>query len=477
MSRLYGLFADLTDRDVLVIGGGEIAERKITSLLKAGARVSVIAPEMTDALTKWHQAGQITHRATEFLEGDLGDCWLVVAATDNRVLNRRIATAAEAQRLFVNVVDDAELSSFHVPAIVDRGLLQIAISTGGAAPALGRRIRKQIELQLDESVASLVNLTARFRDRIKSRFPSMANRRRFYERLPESRVAEALKRQDNAAAEHAMKAELAASNTVNTGHVTLVGGGPGDPGLLTINGLRALQDADVILYDRLVSDAVLELARRDAELVSVGKLPGDHKVKQERINELLVEYAQAGHHVVRLKGGDPFIFGRGGEELEELQQHGIAFHIVPGITAASACATYAGIPLTHRDYSQSVRFVTGHCKDSDDTLDWRMLARENQTLAVYMGVSQLPVLQERLLTHGRSADTPFALIEQGTRAEQRVVLGRLRELSQRAKAENVKAPALLVLGEVAALADKLSWFGELPIGSVKAVQLPRVESA
>ncbi len=458
MPHLYGLFADLSNRTVLVVGGGDVAERKTTALLEAGAAVTVGAPRLTERLGEWKTTGRIRHRHGSFIETWLGECWLVVAATGDTSLNRRIAAADTARRLFINVVDDAELSTFQVPAIVDRGLLQIAISTGGAAPALGRRLRADIETRLDESLGALVALTARFRGRIKARFPGMGERRRFYERLPESTAAACLRRQDEPAAETALHAELNSASPPERGHVTLVGAGPGDPGLLTLHGLRALQSADVILHDRLVSAEVLALARRDARRIPVGKAPGGHRFAQERINALLVRHARMGRHVVRLKGGDPFIFGRGGEELECLRKHGITYEVVPGITAASACAGYAGIPLTHRAHAQSVRFVTAHSQRSMDTLDWPALAQEQQTLTIYMGVSQLPRIRERMLAHGRAPDTPFALIENGTRPHQRLVTGALRSLPELAERHGVSAPALLILGEVAALGQKLAWY-------------------
>lgn len=456
--QLYGMFASLNKRAVLVVGGGEVAERKVTALLKAGARVTVGAPQLTPLLSAWQQSGRIRHLDGAYADEWLNGMWLVVAATDQRWFNRRLAQAANRRRLFINVVDDAALSSFQVPAVVDRGALQIAISTAGAAPVLARQLRSRLETQLHESWGALVDLTARFRHHIKSKLPDLAARRHFFEQLPESPVAACLQRHDSDAAERALLDRLHASCTHPSGEVVLVGAGPGDPGLLTLHAVRALQQADVILHDRLVSADVLALARRDAELICVGKAPGKHAYTQENINTLLVTQAQRGRCVVRLKGGDPFIFGRGGEELQVLRQAGIAYRVVPGITSAAACAAYAGIPLTHREHAQSVRFVTAHCKHSIDTLDWRALAAEKQTLAIYMGVAQLNVIQQQLLQHGCQADLPFALIENGSRAQQRVIRGCLGELAQRARQAAVQSPAMLILGEVAALSDTLAWF-------------------
>lgn len=462
MSRLYGLFADLSQRAVLVVGGGEVAERKILSLLEAGADIRVVAHDLSDALAALNAEQKIRHIPGEFSAHLLDDVFLVVAATDDVAFNRELAVLAEQRYLLINVVDDAVLSSFHVPAIIDRGLLQIAVSTAGAAPALARKVRTDIEKQLDKSVGDLVNLTARFRDKVKQLIPTMKARSAFYEALLESPTAQHLKQNQVDAAEQAFEQALknAAKPSAKQGHVTLVGAGPGDAGLLTLNGLRALQQADVILYDRLVSKEVLDLARRDAEFICVGKEAGGHSFSQNAINALILKYAQEGNHVVRLKGGDPFIFGRGGEELEYIQEYGIPFAVVPGITSASACASYAGIPLTHRDHSQSVRFVTAHCKRSIDTLDWALLAKERQTLAFYMGVGHLENIQAQLTRHGQPLNTPFALIEQGTSQQQRVVTGQLANLAVTARFHEVKSPAMLIIGDVAKLNKKLAWFGD-----------------
>lgn len=460
MSRLYGLFADLKQRPVLVVGGGVIAERKIESLLEAGAYITVIAKELSDQVAQWCEQGDVVFGGAQFEEALLDNHLLTIAATDDMSLNARIANAAEQRNRLVNVVDTAELCNFQVPAIIDRGLLQIAISTAGAAPALGRRVRADIEARLDRSMGSLIELTAKFRQQIKAAFPKLNERREFYEKLPESLVAAHIKREDEEAAANALQAMLSRTTPAGSqkGFVTLVGAGPGDAGLLTLHGFQALQSADVVFYDQLVSKEVLQLIRRDAETVCVGKAAGKHSYKQEEIQQLLVDYANKGLQVVRLKGGDPFIFGRGGEELQFLKQHAISYRVIPGITAASACSAYSGVPLTHRDYAQSVRFVTAHCKNSEDNVNWAGLAEANQTLAVYMGVAQLQKFRDKLVTHGRSLSTPFAIVENGSRLNQRVITGTLANLPEIAKQKNVKSPALLLLGEVAALADELAWF-------------------
>ena len=470
MPRLYGLFADLSGRQVLVVGGGKVAERKVAALLEAGALVLVAAPHLTARLAAWVAEGRVTHQPDGFREDLLDGCWLVVAATDDAPLNRHVADAAGRRQLLANVVDDVALSSFHVPAIVDRGPLQIAISTAGAAPAIARQLRAQLEVRLDESWGAMVALVARFRQRIQGAFPDLAARRHFFDRLTEGQVMASLQRRDVDGAEQALQQLLTAAPAAPVGEVVLVGAGPGDPGLLTLHAVRALQQADVVLHDRLVSDEVLQRARRDAELISVGKSAGSSVHSQEWINALLIAQARRGRRVVRLKGGDPFIFGRGGEELEALRRAGIPYRVVPGITAAAACAAYAGIPLTHRDHAQSVRFVTAHCRQSIDTLDWATLAQERQTLAVYMGVSQLGRIRDLLLAHGRAADTPFALIERGGTERQRVVAGTLASLPELAAQQEIVSPALLILGEVAALGRELAWYGAAAAPVVEAAR-------
>lgn len=461
---LFPLFADLRRRPVLVVGGGAVAERKTEALLRAGALPRVGAPALTAGLSAWVQAGRVEWLPGEFREDWLEGVWLAIAATGDAAVNQAVAEAAHARRLLANVVDDAESSSFQVPAVVDRGALQVAISSGGGAPMLARHLRERLETLLDESWGDLAELFARQRERIRARFPQAGERRRFFESLLAGPVPRLFRQKRHAQAEDHFDASLQqATRTPASGSVALVGAGPGDPGLLTLNALRALNEADVILHDRLVSEAVLRLARRDAVRIEVGKSAQGHSVRQQDIHALMLEHARAGRRVVRLKGGDPFVFGRGGEELQFLRAHGIAYEVVPGITAAVACAAYAGIPLTHRDHAQSVRLVTAHCQSSLDTLDWAALGKERQTLAFYMGVGELDTLRARLAEAGCPVSTPFALIENGSREEQRVVIGQLDDLPQTARHHGVRSPALLILGEVAALAETLHWFGGAPL--------------
>lgn len=457
---LYPLFANLTDCTVLVVGGGVVAARKAAHLLEAGAQVRVAAPRLTLSLARMVRDGRITHVDGAFRPTWLDDVWLVVAATNDTRLNADIARHAEARRIFVNVVDDAELSRFHVPARLHRGPLTVAISSGGQAPALARHVRAQMEAHLDPVLGPLAELTAKHRERIRRAFPDMHKRRGFYDALSDGPVAHALRQARPDTAERELLGQLDGTTKPARGHVSLVGAGPGDPGLLTLKALRALEHADVIVYDRLVDSAILELARRDAQMIDVGKRTGgDHEATQDRIHRLLREHAQAGLRVVRLKGGDPLVFGRGGEELEFLHAHGIAYDVVPGITAAVACAAHAGVPLTHRGHASSLHITTTHRTQTLSAQDWCALAQEQQTLAIYMAVSQLDELPRQLLSHGRAADTPFALVENGSRTNQRLVTGSLGQLTTLARQHQVRAPALLIVGEVAALATRLAWFG------------------
>ncbi|WP_309262270.1 siroheme synthase CysG [Lysobacter arvi] len=468
-SPLFPVFADLHGRGVLVVGGGTVALRKTAALLEAGARVRVGAPALNAELATMAARGDIEHLSGHFTPQWLDDAWLAIAATDDDGVNRAVAEAGEARRIWVNVVDDARASSVQIPARVDRGPLQVAISSGGAAPMLARHLRQMLETQLDASLGELARLLGRERERIRTRFPQLGARRAFFDRLLRGNVPTLLRKRQHLAAEREFTALLHDAGTTSRGSVALVGAGPGDAGLLTLRALRVLNEADVILHDRLVSDEVLQLVRRDAQRIEVGKQAGNHHATQAQIHALMLEHASQGKRVVRLKGGDPFVFGRGGEELEVLRANGIDFEVVPGITAAVACAAYAGVPLTHREHAQSVRLVTAHCKDSTDTLDWHALAQERQTLAVYMGVAGLDRFSARLIEHGRAASTPFAIVENGSRANQRVIVGALSELAQRARDHDVQSPALLIVGEVAALADTLHWFGAPPLRDAPAI--------
>ena len=475
--KLYPLFADLKGLPVLVVGGGVVARRKAAALRDAGALVRVGAPVVDPELASWVDGGRIAWLQGAYEAAWLDGVWLAVAATDDGELNARIAADAGARRIFANVVDDAELSRFHVPAIIDRTPLTIAISTAGAAPALASRLRESLERVVDHAFGDLVQLAQRHRARIVRRFADLAERRGFYDWLHDGPVLSLLRRSRPVEAERAMLDALQGQGGATPkGSVVLVGAGPGHPGLLTLSALRALGEADVILYDQLVSADVLAMARRDAERIDVGKRCGGRHVRQEHTHQLMLMHARAGRRVVRLKGGDPFVFGRGGEELAFLRSHGVEVEIVPGVTAAVACAAFAGIPLTHRDHAQSVCLATAHGKGAADTLSGAVLANARQTLAVYMGVEKLETLTDQLLAHGRAADTPVALVENGTLRHQRVIAGVLCDLPSLAKVHAVTTPALLIVGEVAAYAREHAWFGE-QVEALPSATAPDFEEA
>ncbi len=446
---LFPLFADLGGRAVLVVGGGKVARRKVEALLEAGAAVTIVAAALEPGLNQLALLGRIRQHRNAFDPAQLDGVWLVVAASDDRRLNREVADAAAARQIFANVVDDAELSSVHAPARVRRGHLQVAVSTRGAAPALARRLRERLEAELDESLGALTALLAAQRARIRSRFPRPGQRRRFFERLLDDDLPRLLRAGEHDRAHAYFEAELVQDSPAEaTGSVTLVGAGPGDPALLTLKALRALQAADVILHDRLVGPGVLELARRDAERVDVGKrVGGDHPATQDRIHALMLQHARAGRRVVRLQGGDPLVFGRGGEELDFLHAHGIPCEVVPGITAALGCAADAGIALTDRRHARGVTLLSGR---DVAALDRAPLAAADQTLAIYMGAGELDPISRTLIAHGRTADTPCVVIENGTLPERRILAGTLAGLPALARAQGVHAPALLIVGEVAA---------------------------
>jgi len=466
----FPIFLRLANEPVLVVGGGAVAERKVDLLLRTSAQVRVIAPELVPGLAERAAAGEITHVAAEFSPEHLDGVRLAIAATDKRAINAWVARQAERRNIPVNVVDDRELSSFIVPAIVDRSPVVVAVGSSGDAPVLTRRLRERLETFLPQRLGALAKLAGKLRPTIKARIESPARRRKFWENFFDGTPAA-----DVLAGRSVDVEEIASTlrtGEQDPGEVVLVGAGPGDPGLLTLRALRALQNADVILYDRLVSAEILDLARRDAERINVGKTAGDAQVSQDEINTLLVQLAQQGKRVCRLKGGDPFIFGRGGEELEALAAAGVRFEVVPGVTAAAGCAAYAGIPLTHRDHAQSLVFVTGHTKDeAGDTVDWDHLARPAQTVVFYMGLGHLERIVSRLRAHGAPESRAAAIVEQGTRAEQRVVTGTLADLAQKARQSGIQSPALLIVGEVTRLHETLQWFNAAANPISKQVRL------
>jgi uroporphyrin-III C-methyltransferase/precorrin-2 dehydrogenase/sirohydrochlorin ferrochelatase len=451
----FPLFCHLQGRRCLLVGAGDVAERKARLLLEAGAELWVGAPAFSPAFREWAQQKAITLLPGPFDPEWLTGCWLVVAATSDDAVNKQVAEAAETQQIFCNLVDAPQAASAIMPSIIDRSPLMVAVSSGGRAPVLARLLRERLEAILPQHLGQLAQRAGTLRDRVKKQFGSLNARRHFWERFFSSeRLAQTLANGDSERAEQITDA-LFNADIASQGEVALVGAGPGDAGLLTLKGLQRIQQADVIVYDRLVSDEILNLVRRDAERIFVGKRAGHHCVPQDEINQLLCEQAQRGKRVVRLKGGDPFIFGRGGEELEALAQLQIPFSVVPGITAASGCAAYSGIPLTHRDHAQSVRLVTGHLQKTG-TLAWQTLAAEQQTLVFYMGLAQAGEIQQQLIKHGMRRDMPVALVENGTSTRQRVVTGTLDELE--ALAGQVISPSLMIIGSVVSLRASLRWF-------------------
>ena len=452
------IFMNIRGQRCLVVGGGEIAARKAALLQEAGAEITVVSPKLSSTLQRQVGQGSVSYRQGLFVASDLDGVSLVIAATDDEAVNRQVSELAKARQLPVNVVDNPELCSFIVPSIIDRSPVQIAVSTGGASPVLARLLRTRLESVIPSAYGRLASMVDGFRDRVKARFADVNARRNFWEQVLEGKIAEMVFSGKDEEAEAELERALAAGGEQKVGEVYLIGGGPGDPDLLTFRALRLMQKADVVVHDRLISREVLELTRRDAERIYVGKERDNHAVPQDEINQLLVDLAKQGKRVCRLKGGDPFVFGRGGEEIETLTENGVNFQVVPAITAALGASAYAGIPLTHRDYSQAAVFVTGHLKDGSMNLNWPALAQPNQTVVFYMGLKGLPVICSTLMQHGMPAETPIALVQQATTPRQRVFTGTLGDMPQRIANEKVKAPTLIIVGNVVKLHDKLNWF-------------------
>lgn len=455
----FPIFLDIKDQDCLVIGGGDVAVRKVFLLLRSGAKVTVVAPKLADALKQRADKGEISHIAKEFDSEDIQSQRIIIAATNNPEVNKRVSEAAKKKNIPVNVVDTPEHCTFVVPSIIDRDPVIVAVSSGGASPVLARLLRARLESVIPAAYGRLAELATRFRDKVKKTFDRSSSRRNFWEKVLQGPIADMVFAGQDKQADRLMENALQDQENFSTqGIVYLVGGGPGDPDLLTFRALRLMQEADVVVYDRLVSAEVLDLVRRDAEKIYAGKERDKHAISQEDINHLLVRLAKDGKRVVRLKGGDPFIFGRGGEEIETLAEEGVPFQVVPGITAASGCSAYSGIPLTHRDYSQSCVFVTGHLKDGSMNLNWDALAHEQQTVVIYMGLKGVEVLCQELIDHGLPATTSAALIQQGTTLHQRVLIGDLGTLPEIVKKSEVKAPTLIIVGNIVNLHEKLQWF-------------------
>ncbi|MEJ5035531.1 siroheme synthase CysG [Acinetobacter johnsonii] len=454
---IFPISLKLQQQPCLIVGGGHIAYRKAVLLHKAGAVIYIIAPDIDANLLQLVEESQGQYiQALYPAQIQLNDYRLVIAATDDYAVNTQVFEDCEALKILVNSVDDPPHCRFMVPAIVDRSPLVISVASNGTSPVLSRQIRTQLETSIPHGMGKLAEFSGKWRAAVKAKISNPDERRVFWEDLYASPLKEQVFHDNLTEADRLIEQALAEWKTPK-GEVYLVGAGPGDPELLTLKALRLMQQADVVIYDRLVSPAIMELCRRDATKIYVGKARSNHAVPQEGINALLVEYAAKGQRVCRLKGGDPFIFGRGGEEIQELFAAGVPFQVVPGITAASGCSAYAGIPLTHRDYAQSVRFLTGHLKEGSPELPWDELVYQNQTLVLYMGLVGLEKICEKLIEHGQRPDMPVALISKGTTPEQKVVVGTLADIASKVEENHIQAPTLTIIGDVVSLREQLQW--------------------
>ena len=454
------IFINVRQNPCLVIGGGDIALRKINLLIKAQAKVDCLSPLFCEGITNLSQNGDVNLIQKRFESDDIKDYAIIIASTDDSSVNALISKSAKKARIPVNVVDSPELSSFIMPSIVDRSPVIIAVSSAGKAPVLARIIRAKLETVIPSAYGVLAEIAGEYRQKVKDRFSKIKDRRAFWESIFSGVIAEKVFSGRINEAKDDIEKQLKRASEIELGEVYLVGAGPGDPDLLTFKALRLIQQADVVLYDRLVSKGVMELVRRDSELIYVGKKGGSQEsTRQIDINDQLVELAKSGKRVCRLKGGDPFIFGRGGEEIESLSEHGIPFQVVPGITAASGCSAYAGIPLTHRDYSQSCRFVTAHLKNGTTNLPWDEFVIDQQTIVFYMALSGANYICQKLMEHGMDKDMPIAIIEKGTMPEQKVYISSLTKLPDLLATEDIHAPTLMIVGEVVKLNEKLNWYG------------------
>ena len=456
------IFLDINGKRTLVVGGGVIAARKADLLLRAGSDVTIVAPELGDELKLLKETHVFNHKTGSLTAEDLKGCVVAFGTSDDDTVNDELCELAASAGVMVNVSDKTESCDFIMPAVVDRTPLLVAISSGGTSPLLVRMLKARFETTIPAAYGRLAEFAGSYRDKIKVLIPNLTRRRRFWEAMVSGPIAEHLFSNQTEQAELLMESQLeeaaVAGDEPPTGEVYLVGTGPGDPDLLTFRALRLMQQTDVVLYDRLIGDGILNLVRRDAERIYVGKLKDNHTVPQEEIGNMLIRLAKEGKRVLRLKGGDPFVFGRGGEEIEALSENGIAFQVIPGVTAANGCAAYAGIPLTHRDHAQACVFVTGHEKDGELNLNWKSLIQPRQTVVLYMALTSLGAITSGFISNGADPATPAAVIENGTRAGQRVITGTLESLLDETSNAGVKSPALVIIGSVVTLRDKLSWF-------------------
>lgn len=457
---LLPLFIDIKDKPCLIVGGGKIAARKLKMLCKAEAHITIVAPDICDEIKTLCEKHSISAQQRGFSETDVSNQTLIIAATNDTSLNKHISDLAKQNNILINVADDFKQGDVVLPSVIDRDPIQIAVTTGGASPVLARLLRRNLERCTPSAYGALAALVEKYRQKTTDTIHNEDSRRRFWEEVLQGPISEMVLAGKVDIAEEALQRKLANKDFTNNDHgeVYLVGAGPGDPDLLTFRALRLMQQADAVVYDRLVSDQIMDLVRKDAEKIYAGKQRANHAIQQESINHLLVRLAKEGKRVLRLKGGDPFIFGRGGEEIETLMEEGVHFQVVPGITAAAGCASYSGIPLTHRDHAQAVTFVTGHLRDGTVNLNWNMLAHANQTIVFYMGLHGLNIICQQLVQHGLSSDTPAALISKGTTPDQRVLIGDLASLPNLVDEQHVQGPTLIIVGSVVSLHTKLHWY-------------------
>ena len=461
------LFIETTGKKCLIVGGGKVASRKLIPILKAKMKVTLISPEIIEEIElNFHKNNNLKIIKRKFEPEDIKDQFLIIAATNEKTINQKIAELSKDNNILVNMAEDSLSGNTLIPSVVDRDPIKIAVSSGAASPILTRLVKTKLETVIPYSFSKLADIMMEYRDVVKKNFLKISDRRKFWEVFLDGPVSEMVLSGHIDKAKKALDESLKENKFLEkTGEVYLVGAGPGDPELLSFKALRLMQKADIVIYDRLVSRPIMNLIRQDAEKIYVGKQRADHAMPQENINQLLARLALEGKKVLRLKGGDPFIFGRGGEEIESLIKDDIPFQIVPGITAASGCASYAGIPLTHRDHSQACIFVTGHLRDGTVNLNWEMLAHEKQTLIFYMGMHGSKIICEELIKHGLSDETPAALIVKGTTEDQEVIIGDLKNMPKIIMERKIVPPTLLIIGDVVKLHNKLKWFNPFHVGN------------
>ena len=461
------LFIETTGKKCLIVGGGKVASRKLIPILKSKMKVTLISPEVIEEIELNFQKNKnLKIIKRKFEPEDIEGQFLIIAATNDKTTNQKIAKLSKDNNILVNMAEDSLSGNTLIPSVVDRDPIKIAVSSGAASPILTRLVKTKLETVIPYSFSKLADIMMEYRDVVKKNFLKISDRRKFWEVFLDGPVSEMVLSGHIDKAKKALDESLKENKFLEkTGEVYLVGAGPGDPELLSFKALRLMQKADIVIYDRLVSRPIMNLIRQDAEKIYVGKQRADHAMPQENINQLLARLALEGKKVLRLKGGDPFIFGRGGEEIESLIKDDIPFQIVPGITAASGCASYAGIPLTHRDYSQACIFVTGHLRDGTVNLNWEMLAHEKQTLIFYMGMHGSKIICEELIKHGLSDETPAALIVKGTTEDQEVIIGNLKNMPEIIMDRKIVPPTLLIIGDVVKLHNKLKWFNPFHLGN------------